>query len=521
MAAERLSMRTIKEILRLKWEKHFSNTQIAISCNIARSTIRSYLERAQKAGLSWPLPTELDDAALERLLFVPEERAHREDRVLHLMEHIHKELARKGVTLRLLWLEYRESHPDGYQYSQFCYHYRQWEAKLDTCLRQTYRAGEKLFVDYAGQTIPVVNPATGQTRDACLFVATLGASNYTFVEASFAQDLPSWISSHVKAFAFFGGVAEIIVPDNLKSGVTKPCRYEPDINPTYHDMARHYQTVVIPARVGKPRDKAKVESAVLIVERWIVAALRNQSFFSLGELNQAIREKLVELNNRKFQKMDSSRRELFEAIDRPALKPLPAAPYEYAEWKKARVNIDYHIDIEGHYYSVPYQLVKEQVDVRLTSRTVEVLFKGRRVASHPRNTQRGQHTTLEDHMPRSHRHHLEWTPSRIIRWAGQNGPNTENLITRVLESRRHPEQGFRAALGIMRLGKRYSPERLEAACLRALQIKAYSYKSVESILKSGLDRHPAVLVGAPKPPVQHANIRGKDYYTRKDLNHAQ
>lgn len=521
MAAERLSMRTIKEILRLKWEKHFSNTQIAVSCNIARSTIRSYLERAQRAGLTWPLSPDLDEAELERLLFVPEQRALREDKALNCMEHIHKELARKGVTLRLLWLEYREADPGGYQYSQFCHHYRQWAGKLDTCLRQTYRAGEKLFVDYAGQTIPVMNPATGEVRDANLFVAALGASNYTFVEASFRQDLPSWISSHVKAFAFFGGVPEIVVPDNLKSGVARACRYEPDINPTYHDMARHYGTVVIPARTGKPRDKAKVESAVLVVERWIAAALRNQSFFSLGELNQAIAEKLPELNNRKFQKMDSSRRELFETIDRPALRPPPGTPYEYAEWKKARVNIDYHIDVEGHYYSVPYQLVKEQVDVRLTSRTVEVLFKNRRVASHPRQFHRGRHTTAAEHMPRSHRHYLEWTPSRIIRWAGQNGPNTENLITHVLEARKHPEQGFRSALGIMRLGKKYSPERLEAACARALTIKAYSYRSVESILKSGLDRHsPALVAGNPKPPLKHANIRGKDYYRRKELSHA-
>jgi transposase len=521
MAAERLSMRTIKEILRLKWENQLSNTQIALSCNIARSTIRSYLERAQKAGLTWPLCADLDDADLERLLFVPEERARREATALYPMEHIHKELARKGVTLRLLWLEYREANPDGYQYSQFCHHYRNWAAKLDTCLRQTYRAGEKLFVDYAGQTIPVLNPVSGESRNAHLFVATLGASNYTFVEASFAQDLPSWISSHVKAFTFFGGVPEIIVPDNLKSGVVRPCRYEPDINPTYHDMARHYGTVIIPARVRKPRDKAKVESAVLVVERWIAAALRNQSFFSLGELNQAIAEKLTELNSRKFQKVDASRKEIFDTIDRPALKPIPSVPYEYAEWKKARVNIDYHIEVDGHYYSVPYQLVKEQVDVRLTSRTVEVLFKNRRVASHPRQFQRGQHTTVEDHMPRSHRFYHEWTPSRIIRWAGQNGPHTENLVVHIMEARKHPEQGFRSSLGIMRLGKRYSPERLEAACARALQIKAYSYRSVESILRNGLDRHsPALVSNDSKPPVQHANIRGKDYYLRKELSHA-
>jgi len=281
------------------------------------------------------------------------------------MDYIHRERKKKGVTLQLLWYEYKQANPDGYQYSQFCALYRQWVQKLDVCLRQEYRAGEKLFVDYAGQTIPINDPLTGEIREAQLFVATLGASNYTFAEASFSQDLPSWIKAHVHAFEFFGGVPQILVPDNLKAGVTNPCRYEPDINPTYQDLAQHYGTVVIPARTRKPRDKAKAESAVLVAERWILAALRNHSFFSLQELNKAISEKLRDLNNRTFQKLDTTRRALFETLDKPALKPLPERSYEYAEWKKARVNIDYHIEIDHHYYSVPYQLVKEQVDVRL------------------------------------------------------------------------------------------------------------------------------------------------------------
>jgi len=357
MAAERLSMRTIREILRLKWEKKLSTQKIAQSCNIARSTIRDYLERARIAGLSWPLPPDLDDGRLEVLLFSSVSTERPGKRGLPAMEHIRKELTRKGVTLRLLWLEYRQANPDGYQYSQFCLRYHRWCDRLDVSLRQTHRAGERLFVDYAGQTIPVANPATGQTREARLFVATLGASSYTFARAAFSEDLPSWIEAHVRAFAFFGGVPEILVPDNLKSGVTRPCTYEPDINPTYQEMARHYGTVVIPARVARPRDKAKVESAVQVAERWILAALRNHTFFSIEELNLAVAEKLRELNNRPFQKMEGTRRSLFESIDRPALKPLPSAAYEYAEWRKARVNIDYHIEVDGHYYSVPYQLL--------------------------------------------------------------------------------------------------------------------------------------------------------------------
>ncbi len=520
MAAERLSMRTIKEVLRLKWEKNFSNKQIAQSCKIARSTVREYVGRAERAGLKWPSVSDLDETHLATLLFstsTPAECSGKRD--LPDMEYIRKELTRKGVTLRLLWLEYRQADPDGYQYSQFCFHYHQWRNKLDVCLRQTHRAGEKLFIDYAGQTIPVTDPSTGKTKDAYLFLATLGASNYTFAWASFSQDLPSWIEANVRALGFFGGVPEILVPDNLKSGVKKPCYYEPDINPTYYKMGCHYNTVIIPARIVKPKDKAKVESAVLVAERWILAALRNHTFFSLGELNNAIAEKLEDLNNRKFQKMNGTRRSLYETIDRPALKPLPATPYVYAECRKARVNVDYHIEVGDHYYSVPYQLAKEQVEVWLTATTVEVLFKNRRVASHARSTEKYKHTTLTEHMPKAHQKYLEWTPSRIMDWAGKTGPNTRQMVSCIMESRKHPEQGFRSCLGIMRLAKRYSAERLEAACGRALLLKAYSYKSIESILKTNLDAQ-ELPESSPVTKIIHENIRGREYYRQEESAHA-
>jgi transposase len=432
------------------------------------------------------------------------------------MEYLHRERKRKGVTLQLLWHEYKEANPEGYQYSQFCERYRQWTQKLDLCLRQEYRAGEKLFVDYAGQTIPIQDSLTGNKQEAYLFVATLGASNYSFAEATLSQDLPSWIQSHVHAFEFFHGVAEILIPDNLKTGVTHPCRYEPDINPTYLDLAEHYGAVVIPARVRKAKDKAKVESAVLIAERWILAALRNYTFFSLEELNQAIREKLQDFNLRKFQKIEGTRKELFENLDRPALKPLPEKPYEYAEWKKATVNIDYHIEVDHHYYSVPYQLTREQVEVRITLTTIEVLFKNRRVASHARSYRKGAFTTLKEHMPKAHQQYLEWTPSRIICWAKQLGPNTEKLVTHILENKPHPQQGFRSCLGIIRLGKQYSNERLEAACAYALSIHGFFYKSVQSILKNRLDQKHTLLPKREEStlllPLQHPNIRGKEYY---------
>jgi len=513
MAARRLSMRKIREVLRLRYSQGCSTSQISQSCNISRSTVREYLFRAGQSGLSWPLSPELDDTALEKLFYPSAaQEASPGKRQMPPLDYLHKELKRKGVTLQLLWYEYKQNNPEGYQHSQFCELYRRWAGTLDLSLRQEHRAGEKLFVDYAGDTIPVVNPQTGEITQAQLFIAVLGASNYTFAEASDSQELPCWINSHVHAFEYFDGVPEILVSDNLKSGVNKACRYEPDINPTYLDMAQHYGTSIIPARPGKPRDKAKAEAGVLLAERWILAALRNRTFFSLGELNQAIREKLTSLNNRKFQKLDSSRSELFKTIEKPALKPLPSSPYEFAQWKKATVNIDYHIEVDHHCYSVPYQLVRRQVDVRITSTTVEVLFKNRRVASHRRSYRKGGFTTLNEHRPKSHQKYLEWTPSRIIEWAGQNGPHTRELVTRIIESKPHPEQGYRSGLGVIRLAKKYSPGRLEAACQRALDIKAYSYKSVNSILQNGLDQQ-ALPFDEPQPVIiSHPNIRGSRYY---------
>ncbi|MEW6439287.1 MAG: IS21 family transposase, partial [Pseudomonadota bacterium] len=391
---------------------------------------------------------------------------------------IHRELRRKGVTLQLLWQEYKQDHPDGYQYSQFCEHYRRWRRTIDITMRQEHRAGEKLFVDWAGQTVGVVDSATGEIRQAYIFVAVLGASNYTYAEASWTQDLASWIAAHTRAFEFFGGTPAIIVPDNLTTGVSRPCRYEPDINPAYHDLAQHYGTVVIPARVRKPKDKAKVENGVLQVSRSILAELRNRTFFSLSELNQAIREGLETLNYRPFQKLEGSRYSHYISLDRPALKPLPTERYEFAQWKKARVNIDYHIEVDANYYSVPYQLIRRQVDVRLTSTTVEVLYKGKRVASHGRLYDKGRYSTVFEHRPPAHQKYLQWTPERLINWANTIGPDTAQMVQTIMRRRPVPEQGFRSCLGLFRLGKRYSPERLEAACARALALGAYSYKSV-------------------------------------------
>lgn len=513
MPRPRLTMRKIHELLRLRFEQGLTHREIAQSLKVARSTVGDHLDRFREAGLSWPLPAELSDEALERLLFPPPPPADAERPVPDWLL-VHRELRRKGVTLNLLWQEYKAGCPDGYQYSWFCEGYRRWAQLLDLPMRQDHKAGEKCFVDYAGQTVPVQTPQTGQLREAQIFIAVLGASSYTFAEATWTQCLPDWIGSHVRAFEFFGGVVEIVVPDNLKSGVKSPHLYEPDINPTYQEWARHYGVAVIPARVRHPQDKAKAEAGVLLVERWILARLRHQTFFSLDELNRAIRELLTELNERPFQKLPGSRRSQYEEVDRPALRSLPLQRYEYAAWKKARVHIDYHVEVDGHYYSVPYTLVKQEVEVRLTARIVEVFHRRQRVASHLRCFNRGRHTTIREHMPKAHQHYAEWTPERLVRWASRSGEATAGLVQTILETRSHPQQGFRSCLGIMRLGKTYGTQRLEAACRRALALGACSYKSVESILRSKLD-------GKPLPdqtsrqlalPIRHDNVRGPDYY---------
>lgn len=505
-------MRKIREVLRLTWEAGLTARQIAGSLQLARSTVGECLRRFHESGLSWPLPADLGDADLERRLFPPPARAPGRNRPVPNWAVVHQELKRKGVTLALLWQEYQLAHPDGFQYSRFCAQYRAWAGTLDVVMRQTHRFGEKLFVDYAGQTAAVIDRTTGEIRPAQVFIAVLGASNYTYAEATWTQQLPDWIGAHVRAFAFFGGVSAVIVPDNLKSGVTKAHRYEPDLNPTYAELAAHYGVAVLPARVRKPRDKAKVEVGVQVVERWILAALRHRQCFSLAELNQAIRELLARLNQRPFQKQPGSRRSLFETLERPALRPLPAVSYEFAEWKKARVHIDYHVEIDGHYYSVPYRLVKTELDARCTARTVECFHQGQRVASHIRSPHRGQHTTVPEHMPRAHREHAEWTPQRLLRWAEQIGPATAGVIQTLFERRAYPQHAFRAALGILRLAKGFGAERLEAASQRALRLGACSYKSLHSILKQGLDQQPPPEPSPPVPLVDHDNLRGPTYY---------
>ncbi len=513
MANTRLSMRKIKDVLRLTHDGQLNTQQVALSLNISRSTVKNYQERAHKAGLSWPLPEDLTEEGLEQKLFPPLVSLQAPAKALPDFDYIYRELkAHKkfNLTLDQLWREYKEQYPDGYQYSQFCQLYRGYRDKLDYSMRQDHKGGEKLFVDYA-EGLSLIDPKSGDPIPTQLFVAVWGASTYTFAEASLTQQLPDWIGSHTRAFDYFGCAPKVLVPDCLKSAVSRACRYEPELNPTYADMASHYAICVIPARPARPRDKAKVENGVLIAKRWILSLLRHRNFYTLAALNAAIGELLEGLNNRMLRKLKQSRRQLFLLFDQPNALALAHKAYEYAEWKIATVNIDYHIEVDRHYYSVPYQLKGEKLQVRLTAHTLEALRRGQRVASHVRSFMPHQHTTLKEHMPPAHRKYADWSPSRFIGWAQKTGPYTARLVQTIIDSRTHPEQAYRSCLGILRLEKHYPNQRLENAAARALRFSNLSLKALRKILENGLDRLEEKDPSSALLPL-HDNIRGGQYY---------
>jgi transposase len=510
-------MRKIKEVLRLHHEASLSRRGIAQALNVSYGSVVNYLNRAQQAKLSWPLPEDMDERTLGRLLF-PSQPATGQRRFAEPnYSTVHQELKRKGVTKQLLWQEYRQQYPeDGYSYAQFCHRYLKWLGRQQRSMRQIHRAGEKLFVDYCGPTMPVVNPDTGEVRQAQVFVAAMGASNYTFACAHWSQKQEDWLDAHVQAFEFLGGVPEVVVPDNLKSAVRKTHRYEPDLNPAYQQLAAHYQTAIVPARPYKPKDKAKAEVAVQIVERWIMARLRHQTFFTLASLNLAIQFLLGDLNQRPFKKLPGTRRSQFEQLDKPALRPLPSSPYQYAEIKQARVHVDYHLEFDKHYYSVPHHLVKQAVEVQASHNMVVIYSQGQRIASHPRSHRQGAHSTCPEHMPHSHRVMSEWSPDRFLSWASDMGKETQAVVNHLLKEKRHPEQSYRRIMALLSNAKKYGRERLNNACGRALLINSPTRSSVESILKQGLDQ---VAIGIPDNAVQeelnldhHENVRGEGYY---------
>jgi len=510
-------MRKIKEVLRLRFELGLGQREIARACALSQGAVHNYLRKASAAEIHWPLPEGWDEERIEEALFGkqrPSERPH--ERVLPDFPSLHGQLQQhRHLTLQLAWEEYRQVHPEGYGYSRFCELYGRWRKKQDVVLRQEHQPGEKAFVDWAGATIPVHDPVSGEIWPASLFVMVLGASSYTYAEATRDQQLTAWLSSHMHAFEYFGGVPRLLVPDNPRTGVSRACRYDPDLNPTYQEFAMHYGVGVVPARPYRPRDKAKVEVGVQVVERWIIAALRHHKFFRLEEVNRAIWELLERLNQRPFRKREGSRASVFASLERSALRPLPGERFDMSQWSYARVNIDYHIAFDANLYSVPYTLVQERVEVRATPTTVEIFHKGQRVASHLRGRGREQVFTTREHRPKSHQAHLEWTPSRMVNWAEQIGVNTALLFERILAEKPHPEMGYRSCLGIIRLAEQYSAARMEAAADRALQTGACRYQSVKSILKNSLDQQPVVERPALPPLPPHDNIRGARYFSEE------
>ncbi|MCC6780611.1 MAG: IS21 family transposase [Hyphomicrobiales bacterium] len=506
-------MRHVREIVRLTLGSGLSGREISRRLGVAPSTVRETVRRFQAASLVWPLAEELSEEALEQRLYgaAGSKQGHRRH-VEPDWAAIHRELKRKHVTLSILWEEYIERHPDGYRYSRFCDLYRGWEGRLSVTMRQSHAGGDKLFVDYAGDGVSVVNRLTGEVRQAQLFVAVMGASSFTYAEATWTQGLADWIGAHTRALVAIGGVARLIVPDNAKVAVVRACRYDPQINRSYAEMAAHYDTAILPARPRRPRDKAKVEQGVLLIERWLLGRLRHRTFFSLAEINAAIGEFLTRLNEqRPIRRLGVTRRQLLEELDRPRLKPLPSEPYVFAEWQVRRVGLDYHVEVAGHYYSVPYRFARCEIEARITATTIELFAKGERIAAHRRSSGNHKHTTISEHMPSSHRRFAGWTIERIRRDAAAIGPATAALCELVLEHRPHPEQGFRACLGIIRLAKPFGTARLEAAATRAIAIGARTYGSVKSILDHNLDRHP-VQQGADGVAIRHPNIRGPRYY---------
>ena len=504
-------MRQIRESWRLHLQAGLSYNEVGRALKISKSAVGKYVSLARVAGVDWDLAQTLDDQALQARLYRPAlpRSSHQLAPDFGL---VHQELKRAGVTLMLLWEEYATGNPQAYKYTSFCIKYREFAKTQARSMRQVHIAGEKLFVDYAGGSVPIIDAATGEIAQAQIFVATLGASNYTFACATARQTTADWIGAQVLALEFIGGAPKLIVPDQPRALIKTPDRYDPEPNPTYDEFALHYGCAVLPARPRHPRDKPKVEGSVLLVQRWILARLRNRRFFSLAELNAAISLLLIDLNQRPFKKLPGCRRSAFELLDAPVLRPLPAVRFVISRWKASRVNIDYHVEFEAHYYSVPHRLVGTKLDVRVTGTLLECFASNQRVAGHAVSTVCGGFTTTPEHMPASHRAHLEWTPAKLIAWGQRIGVSTAAVVTWQLEHRPHPEQGYRAYLGLLALVHKYSAERLEGACARALSIRAPNLRSVSNILKCGLDRQGALFAAQASPVIVHDNVRGPDYY---------
>ena len=506
-------MRKLREVLRLRLSATLSLRQIRDSQRLSLGVVQKITHTANELGLDWPAIEKMDDQQLARTFYPESDTSTSGSLQQPDWQDVYKELHHKHVTKQLLWEEYSQQYPNrSYSYSQYCHLYGEWLTKQKRSMRQVHQAGDKLFVDYAGQTVPIIQGDTGEVRFAQIFVGVLGASNYIYAEATWTQSLPDWLGSHARAFQFFGGVPKLVVPDNLKSGVTKPCRYDPDLNPSYAQLGAHYGVAIMPARPRKPQDKAKAEVGVQVIERWILARLRHQTFFSLAELNQCIAALLTEVNSKAFKQLKGSRQQWFEAIDKPALLPLPKHPYEYTHIKTVKVNVDYHIQYDHHLYSVPHQLVGETLQLHARKNLIELFFHNKRIATHVRKYRHGM-TTEPSHMPTKHERHHQWSAGRLMNWAKDLGDEVLIWVKAILAQKQHEQQAYRVCLGLLNLSRQYEPQRLNNACAIANMHQLYRLKQIKSILLSNRDQ---LQPGSKEPlsllPQEHENIRGPNSF---------
>lgn len=518
MAQERISMRKIKEVLRLYYEAKVSQNSIAKVVSIGRYSVQQYLLRFRASGLSWPLTEDISEEELERRLF-PGKKTFSGKKPELDYEYLLREIRRPDATLGVLWEEYKQQNPAGYHYSYFCDLFNQYRNRVNSSMRQEHKAGEKTFVDFGDSPLKIITADTGEELATKIFVSVWGASTYMYAESSFGEGLPDWIRLNVNAVEYFGCCSKAIVPDNLKAAVNKACKYEPELNPTYAEFAEHYGTVIYPARPYKPKDKSRAETGVKLAKRWILFRLRHRVFYSLAELNEAIWELLEQFNQKPMKKFKKSRKELFEQLDQPHALSLPPTRYEFAQWKKALVQFNYHVSYSGHEYSVPYTLIHKTVEIRASANTIEIHYRGKRIYSHLRSAINHGYTTVVSHMPPSHQQYLEWTPQRIKHWAQRYGPAVSALVEKIMESRKFPEQAYKSCLGIIRLENKFTAQRLNLACQRALEYQAFSYRSIVNILQRGLDKQPLSTTNQNQPQINHENIRGARYYSNSEGEH--
>jgi transposase len=513
-------MKRVREALRLYEKCGLSLRKTAQALSVSRPVLTDYLTRCREHEISYDKACELTDAQLSSVFQtdITQKNTHYQT-LLGLFPEYARELSRLGVTRQFLWEEYRNDHNGTYSYSQFCYHFQQWNDKQEVSMVIEHKAGDKLYVDYTGKKLQLVDYKTGEITPVEIFVATLGASKLIYAEAVRSQKKQDFIQAQVNTLEYIGGVPQAIVPDCLKSAVSKGHRYEPDINPEYQKFAEHYETTILAARPYKPKDKAVVEGAVKIVYQCIFAPLRDRVFHTIDELNVAIREELEKLNNRVMQQYKKSRWEMFHDIEKEYLSPLPVETYQYQEYRRLKVQCNYHVYLstDKHYYSVPYSYLGKHVELFYTPTSVEIFHNNQRIALHRRNQHTYGYTTVHEHLPPQHRYKDNWNSEKLLSWGESIGRHVRDVVDTILSRKTHPEQGFKSCMGILNLTKKYDHTRLDKACQKALMYEYVSYKGIENMLKNGVEENMQQELFKEYTHGIHENVRGQKYYKQEQI----